>query len=71
MLVSLADLAVSVPAIIGAASLMVKAAGLIAGITPSKRDDELVGRIERALGLVVRVADRVALNPPAEKARPQ
>lgn len=54
---------------VGAASLLLQGIALIAGITPSTRDDECVGKIQRGLAKVQRVLDRLALNPSANKAR--
>lgn len=65
----LVDLGTYISAAIGVASVLVRAADAIAGITPSTADDEFVGRLKRGLGTAVRWADRLALNPPKPKAR--
>lgn len=66
---SLWDIATYISAAIGAASLVVQAAEKITGITPSQADDEFVSKVKVGLAKVVRIADRLALNPPAPKAR--
>lgn len=56
-------------AIIGAASLILQGIAAITKITPSTRDDEIVSRVQEAVLGLQRVLDRIAMNPPADKAR--
>lgn len=53
--------------VIGSASLIVTALEKLAGITPSTRDDELVGKIKRAVGYISAVVDKIALNRNPDK----
>lgn len=64
------DLGTYVSAAIGIASALVRLIEAVAGVTPTTADDEFVGRAKRALGVAVKVADRIALNPPQSQARP-
>jgi len=41
----------------------------IAAITPSTRDDEIIGKVQGFLTGLVKILDKVALNLPADKAR--
>lgn len=59
-----------IPTIIGAASVLVKSASAVAKITPSTKDDEVVGRVAKGVSKVVAVLDKVALNPDTMDARP-
>ena len=61
---------VAVPAVIGGASLIVQGIAKITKITPSTKDDEIVGKVEAFLAGVQRIFDKLALNLPADKARP-
>lgn len=54
---------------VGAASLLLQGIALITGITPSTRDDEYINQAYRAVVKVQKWLDRLALNPPAHKAR--
>ena len=60
---------VAVPAVIGGASLIVQGIAKITKITPSTKDDEIVGKVEAFLAGVQRIFDKLALNLPADKAR--
>lgn len=60
---------VAVPAVIGGASLIVQGIAKITKITPSTKDDEVVGKVEAFLSGVQRIFDKLALNLPADKAR--
>ena len=60
---------VAVPAVIGGASLIVQGIAKITKITPSTKDDEIVGRVEAFLAGAQRIFDKLALNLPADKAR--
>lgn len=60
---------VAVPAVIGGASLIVQGIAKITKITPSTKDDEVVGKVEAFLAGVQRIFDKLALNLPADKAR--
>lgn len=57
-------------AAIGAASLIVQGLKKIAKVTPSQKDDLILGKVEAFLVKVVSVMDRVALNPSKDDARP-
>jgi len=50
-------------AVVGGASLIVQGLEKIAGVTPSTKDDEWVGKTKRTLGKVSEVLSRLALNP--------
>lgn len=56
-------------AVVGAASLIVQGLAQIAAITPSTRDDEIIGKVQGFLAGLVKILDKVALNLPADKAR--
>ena len=60
---------VAVPAVIGGASLIVQGIAKITKVTPSTKDDEIVGKAELLLSRVQRFLDKLALNLPADKAR--
>ena len=62
---------VAVPAVIGGASLIVQGIAKITKITPSIKDDEIVGKVEAFLAGAQRIFDKLALNLPADKARRQ
>ncbi|GAA4493508.1 hypothetical protein [Pseudaeromonas paramecii] len=62
-------LTVAVPAVIGAASLIVQGIAQITKITPSTKDDEIVGKVEAFIAGAQRIFDKLALNLPAAKAR--
>ena len=62
---------VAVPAVIGGASLIVQGIAKITKITPSTKDDEIVGKVEAFLAGAQRIFDKLALNLPADKARQQ
>lgn len=54
---------------VGAASLVVQGLSMVTGMTPSKADDEFINGAYRWLARAQRWLDRLALNPPASKAR--
>lgn len=60
---------IAVPAVIGGASLIVQGIAKITKITPSTKDDEIVGKVEAFLAGAQRIFDKLALNLPADKAR--
>ncbi|MGU5594865.1 hypothetical protein ACV1C6_16095 [Aeromonas sanarellii] len=56
-------------AVVGGASMAVQGLAQIAAITPSTRDDEIIGKVQGFLTGLVKILDKVALNLPADKAR--
>ena len=56
-------------AVVGAASLIVQGLARLAAITPSTRDDEIIGKVQAFLAGLTKILDKVALNLPADKAR--
>ena len=56
-------------AVVGGASLVVQGLAKIAAITPSTRDDEIIGKVQAFLAGIAKILDKVALNLPADKAR--
>lgn len=50
-------------AVVGGASLIVEGLSKIAGVTPSTKDDEYVGKAKRVLGYVSGFLSRIARNP--------
>jgi hypothetical protein len=48
--------------IVGALAAIVKGLEVIAGVTPSTKDDELVGKAKRALGVVSYWLDKLSLS---------
>ena len=56
-------------AVVGAASMIVQGLAQIAAITPSTRDDEVIGKVQAFLVGLTKVLDKLALNLPADKAR--
>lgn len=56
-------------AVVGAASLIVQGLAQIAAVTPSTRDDEIIGKVQGFLAGLTKILDKVALNLPADKAR--
>ena len=58
-------------AVVGGASLVVQGLAKIAAITPSTRDDEVIGKVQAFLVGLTKVLDKLAMNLPAEKARKQ
>lgn len=67
--ITLDDVLIAIAAIVTAASAVVKAADVIANITPNTADDAFVGGMKRALGKIVKILDRLAINPDADHAR--
>ncbi|MBS4689860.1 MULTISPECIES: hypothetical protein [Aeromonas] len=58
-------------AVVGGASLVVQGLAKIAAITPSTRDDEIIGKVDAFLVGLAKILDKLALNLPADKARKQ
>ncbi len=58
-------------AVVGGASLVVQGLAKIAAVTPSTRDDEIIGKLDAFLVGLIKVLDKLALNLPADKARKQ
>lgn len=58
-LVSYIELALT---IVGALAAIVKGLEVLAGVTPSTKDDELVSKAKRALGLVSYWLDKLSLS---------
>ncbi|BBQ53975.1 hypothetical protein WP2S18C03_30560 [Aeromonas veronii] len=56
-------------AVVGGASLVVQGLAKIAAVTPSTRDDEIIGKVQGFLTGLAKILDKVALNLPADKAR--
>ena len=48
--------------IVGALAAIVKGLEVIAGVTPSTKDDELVGKAKRVLGVVSYWLDKLSLS---------
>ncbi|WP_323970731.1 hypothetical protein [Aeromonas hydrophila] len=65
------NLIVILMAVVGGASLVVQGLVKIAAVTPSTRDDEVVGKVQVFLVGLTKVLDKLAMNLPAEKARKQ
>lgn len=60
---------VMVTVVVGSASMIVDALERIAKVTPTDKDNLLIGRAKRGLAKVVAFLDRLALNPPKDRAR--
>lgn len=58
-------------AVVGGASLVVQGLAKIAAVTPSTRDDEIIGKVNAFLVGLAKILDKLALNLPADKARKQ
>ncbi|MFQ2035183.1 hypothetical protein ACK35Y_19930 [Aeromonas veronii] len=58
-------------AVVGGASLVVQGLAKLAAVTPSTRDDEIIGKVDAFLVGLIKVLDKLALNLPADKARKQ
>ena len=56
--------------IVGAASLIFQGIALIAGVTETTRDDEVVTKVQAVLVKIQRVLNKVALNKPLVRAKP-
>ena len=69
ILLTLSTLVVTATSVVGAASLIVQGIAKITAITPSPKDDEVVGKVQKALQVTSVVLDKVALNLPATTAR--
>lgn len=50
-------------AVVSGATLIVLGLEKIAGITPTTKDDEFVGKVKRALGYVSAILDRLSVHP--------
>ena len=54
-------------AVVGSASMVVQGLAKIAAVTPSTRDDEIIGKVQAFLvGSLTKVLDKLAMNLPAE-----
>lgn len=60
---------ITAAAVVGAASMILAGLRKIAKITPSTVDDEWLNKAERVLAFVVKLLDRLAMNPDAAAAR--
>lgn len=69
ILLTLSALVVTATSVVGAASIIVQGIAKITAITPSTKDDEVVGKVQKALQVTSTVLDKVALNLPATTAR--
>ncbi len=69
ILLTLSALVVTTTSVVGAASIIVQGIAKITAITPSTKDDEVVGKVQKALQVTSTVLDKVALNLPATTAR--
>ena len=58
-----------VTTVVGSASVIVDALERIAKITPTDKDNLLIGKAKRYLAKSVAFLDRLALNPPKDRAR--
>lgn len=58
-----------VTTIVGAASVIVAALVKVAKLTPSSKDDEWLSGAEEFLASIIKILDRLALNPDQTKAR--
>ncbi len=58
-----------VTTIIGAASVIVAALIKVAKLTPSSKDDEWLSGAQAFLAVIIKILDRLALNPDQTKAR--
>lgn len=58
-----------VATIVGAASLIVAALIEVAKLTPSSKDDEWLSGAQAFLASIIKILDRLALNPDQTKAR--
>ncbi|HHO2159625.1 TPA: hypothetical protein ACRTNB_001828 [Aeromonas hydrophila] len=58
-------------AVVGGASMVVQGLAKIAAVTPSTRDDEIIGKVDAFLVGLAKILDKLALNLPADKARKQ
>lgn len=65
-IVSLVSLAV---VITGTASYIFQILEKIADLTPTDKDNEYLGKAQRALAYVIAILDRIAVNPDKEHAR--
>lgn len=69
ILLTLSALVVTATSVVGAASIIVQGIAKITAITPSTKDDVVVGKVQKALQVTSTVLDKVALNLPATTAR--
>lgn len=56
-------------AVIGGASVIVQGLAQLAALTPSTKDDEVIGKVQTFLLGLIKILDKLALNLPADKAR--
>ena len=71
ILLTISALLVTATSVVGAASMIVKGIAQITAITPSTKDDEIVGKVQKVLQVTSTVLDKVALNLPDTQARKQ
>ena len=69
ILLTLSALVVTATSVVGAASIIVQGIAKITAITPSTKDDEIVGKVQKVLLVTSTVLDKVSLNLPAAQAR--
>lgn len=69
ILLTLSALVVTATSVVGAASIIVQGIAKITAITPSTKDDEIVGKVQKVLQVTSIVLDKVALNLPGSQAR--
>lgn len=55
--------------VFGAASVIVAGLKELAKLTPTEKDDLALGKAEKVINKVLLFLDKLALNPPQEKAR--
>ena len=56
--------------IVGAASLIFQGIALIAGVTETTRDDQIVNKVQAVLVKIQKVLNKVALNKPLVRGKP-
>lgn len=69
ILLTLSALVVTTTSVVGAASIIVQGIAKFTAITPSTKDDEIVGKVQKVLLVTSTVLDKVSLNLPAAQAR--
>ena len=69
ILLTMSALVVTATSVVGAASIIVQGIAKITAITPSTKDDEIVGKVQKVLQVTSIVLDKVALNLPGSQAR--
>ena len=63
------SLITTLAAVIGGASVVVAGLREIAKVTPTEKDDVILGKAAKILNSITLALDKVALNPPEGKAR--